>query len=303
MELSLPRLDITQIFCEVDDFCQQFARSWPESPLLPSMPGERLSRSRLHVSEIMTIAIAFHGSGYRTFKEFYTLCVLPHWRNAFPGLVSYTRFVELMPWGLMMLCCFLHRRRGDMTGISFIDSTPIEVCHPSRAHAHRVFKDQVGWGKNSVGWYFGFKLHLIINERGELLAFKLTPANVDDRQPVPELTQTLFGQLFGDRGYISQALFEELYQRGLQLVTKAKKNMKNRLVKLIDKILLRKRAVIESVNDHLKNICQIQHSRHRSGWNFLVNLLAGLVAYTYHPHKPSLDLEPKPFPALPPAIF
>jgi Transposase DDE domain len=303
MEPILARLDITQIFCEVDDFCQQFASFWPESPLLPSMPGERLSRSRLHVSEIMTIAIAFHGSGYRTFKEFYTLCVLPHWCHAFPRLVSYTRFVELMPWGLMMLCCFLHSRRGDMTGISFIDSTPIEVCHPSRVHTHRVFKDQVGWGKNSVGWYFGFKLHLIINERGELLAFKLTPANVDDRQPVPELTQTLFGQLFGDRGYISQALFEELYQRGLQLVTKAKKNMKNRLVKLIDKILLRKRAVIESVNDHLKNICQIQHSRHRSGWNFLVNLLAGLVAYTYHPQKPSLDLEPKPLPALPPAIF
>ena len=150
---------------------------------------------------------------------------------------------------------------------------------------------------------FAYKLHLIINDKGELLAFKLTPANPDDRQPVPKMTHDLIGKLFGDRGYISQKLFEELYERGLQLITKAKKNMKNRLVKLIDKILLRKRALIESVNDQLKNICQTEHSRHRSVFNLLVNLLAGLVAYTYHSKKPALDLEPKGLPALPPAIF
>jgi IS5 family transposase len=303
MNTIVSRLDITRIFCEVDDFCQQFEQQWHQQPQLPSMPGERRSQSRLSLSEIMTIAIAFHGSGFRTFKEFYTLCVLPHWGGAFPRLVSYTRFVELMPWGLMMLCCFLHTRKGEVTGIAFIDSTPIEVCHPCRVHAHQVFKGLVKWGKNSVGWYFGFKLHLIINDQGELLAFKLTPANTDDRQPVPQMTPDLMGQLFGDRGYISQELFEELYQRGLQLVTKSKKNMKNRLVKLMDKILLRKRAVIESVNDRLKNICQIEHSRHRSCWNFLVNLVAGLIAYTYQEKKPSLDLEFKGLPALPPAIF
>ena len=146
-------------------------------------------------------------------------------------------------------------------------------------------------------------MHLIINERGELLAFKLTPGNVDDRKPVPEMAQGLFGKLFGDRGYISQALFEQLYQQGLELVTRYKKNMKQKLVKLMDKILLRKRSLIETVNDQLKNILQIEHSRHRSIWNFLVNLLAGLVAYTYLPIKPSLDLEVKGLKALPPALF
>ncbi len=148
-----------------------------------------------------------------------------------------------------------------MTGIAFVDSTPIQVCHPARAQAHKVFKHQVGWGKSSTGWKFGFKLHLIINQPGELLSFKLTPANTDDRKPVPEMTQALFGQLFGDRGYISQKLFEQLYERGKELVTKAKRNMKQRLLKLMDKILLRKRSLIESVNDQLKNICQIEHSR------------------------------------------
>ncbi len=303
MDTIVSRLDVTEIFCHVDDFCQVFEAHWQRQLHLPSMPGERRSGSRMSMSEVMTIMIAYHGSGFRTFKAFYTLNVLPHWQKAFPNLVSYTRFVELMPWCLMLLCCFLHTRKGEVTGIAFVDSTPIEVCHPCRAHAHKVFRGHVQWGKNSVGWHYGFKLHLIINDRGELLAFKLTPANTDDRQPVPDLTQDLIGKLFGDRGYISQALFEELYERGLQLITKSRKNMKNRLVKVIDKVLLRKRALIESVNEQLKNICQIEHSRHRSLFNFLGNLLAGLVAYTYQDKKPALDLEFKDLPALPPAIF
>ncbi len=136
-----------------------------------------------------------------------------------------------------------------------------------------------------MGWHYGFKLHLIINDKGELLAFKLTPGNVDDRKPVPEMTEGIFGKLFGDRGYISQKLFEELYAQQLQLITRYKKNMKQKLVRLIDKILLRKRALIETVNDQLKNIFQIEHSRHRSIWNFLVNLISELIAYSYLPEK------------------
>ena len=296
------RLDITNVFCDLDDFCQIFESGWKEAHL-PQMAGEKLSKCRMCLSEIMTIVIAFHGSGYRTFKDFYTLQVLAHWKNAFPNLVSYNRFVEIMPWSLMALCCYLHSRRGNTTGISFIDSTPITVCHKCRATSHKVFKEYAHWGKNSVDWYFGFKLHLIINEQGELIAFKLTSANVDDRAPVPDMTQDIVGKLFGDRGYISHKLFDELYERGLQLITKLKKNMKNKLVPLMDKILLRKRAVIESVNDQLKNICQVEHSRHRSVLNFMVNLLAGLVAYTYQEKKPSLDINPKGLPALPAAAF
>lgn len=148
----------------------------------------------------------------------------PHGRRAFPKLVSYSRFMELMSWCLILLCCFLHNYRGEVSGIALIDSTPIKVCHPCRTHAHKVFKGLVQWGKNSLSWHFGFKLHLIINDKGELLAFKLTPANTDDRQSVPDMTQDLIGKLFGDRGYISQQLFEELYERGLQLITKSKKN-------------------------------------------------------------------------------
>lgn len=301
MTTIISRLDLTEIFCDVDDFYLEFQKGQEKLPKLASSTHERLFTSRLCVSEVMTIVIAFHGSGYRTFKEFYLKQVLTYWKQEFPHLVSYNRFVELMPWSLMLLACFLGTCRGTKTGIAFIDSTPIAVCHPCRARSNKVFGTLAQWGKNSVGWYYGFKLHLIINERGELLNFQLTRANLDDRKPVPDLTEGLSGYLFGDKGYISRALFEQLYERGLKLVTRCRKNMKNRLLPLGERLLLQKRCLIESVNDRLKNLCQIEHSRHRSLLNFLVNLIAGLVAYTYHPVKPSLDLKVKDLLGLPPA--
>ncbi|WP_204150051.1 IS982 family transposase, partial [Leptolyngbya sp. CCY15150] len=216
----------------------------------------------------------------------------------------YGRFIELMPWSFVALVHVLKRRCfGAMTGISFLDSTSIAVCHVKRAKAHKTFKHLAGWGKSSVGWYFGFKLHLIINERGELLAATLTPGNTDDRKPVPEMTQGLVGKLFGDRGYISQALFETLFDRGLELITKRRKNMKNSLMPLLDKVLLRKRLIIETVNEQLKHLCQIEHSRHRSPFNFLVNLVSGLIAYAYHPNKPSLGIPDDELKALSQAAF
>ena len=302
---SLTRLDLTQIFCDVDDFYKTFEQhlEMDNSLKLPHSDTPKQYCSRLNISEVMTIVIAFHGSRFRTFKDFYTLQVLPNWKRAFPNLVSYTRFVELIPWSIMPLMCMLPTTFGEMTGISFIDATPLSVCDPNRASRHKVFNGQAGWGRSSVKWYFGFKLHLIINDKGELLAASLTPGNTADRKPVPEMTKALFGKLFGDKGYVSQALFEQLYDRGLELIAKRKKKMKNSLMKLMDKVLLRKRGIIESVNDQLKNICQIEHSRHRSQWNFLANVLGGLIAYSYHPTKPALDLTPKELEALPAAMF
>lgn len=168
----------------------------------------------------------------------------------------------------MPLFFYLPTRRGDCTDISFIDATSIKVCHNLRIPSHRVFKGSAERDKSSTGWYYGFKLHLAINERGEILGFYLTAANVDERVPADWITRDLSGKLFGDRGYISKDLFENLMQRGLQLITKLRKNMKNRLLPIEDKILLRKRSLIETVNDQLKNISNIEHSRHRSLWNF-----------------------------------
>jgi len=141
-----------------------------------------------------------------------------------------------------------------------------------------------------MGWFYGFKLHLIVNEQGELLAVQLTPGNVDDRKPLAEMSKNLFGKLFGDKGYLSQALFEALYERGLELITSLRKGMKPQLMRLTDRLLLRKRFIIETITDQLKNVSQIEHTRHRSPTNFAVNLIAGLIAYTHQPKKPAIRL-------------
>jgi DDE family transposase len=211
----------------------------------------------MYPSEMMTIVILFQQSHYRTFKAYYTEYVQRHLRSEFPTLVSYQRFVELMPTLLVPLVAYLHTQLGRCSGISFIDSTPLAVCHNARIHSHRVFAGRAARGKTSVGWFFGFKLHLVVNDQGELLAFCLTPGNVDDRHPVPKLATGLIGKLFGDKGYLSQPLAQHLLvTHGLHLVTKLRKKMHNRLLDWSDRLLLRKRAIIETITDQLKNISE-----------------------------------------------
>jgi hypothetical protein len=241
-------LQLMTMFCDIDDFCKRFAPIFHRHLLQPGQ-GTRLRQPALALSEIMTIIVYFHSSHYRTFTHYYTGYVVPHLRPYFPTLVSYTRFVELMPRALVPLCGYLHTRKGQWTGIAFIDSTPLVVCHNRRIASHKVCTGWAARGKTSLGWFYGFTLHLIVNDEGELLAFCLTPGNVDDRQPVPALTKQLSGQLFGDRGYISQALHDLLFAQGLELLTRIRKNMKNRLMRWGDKLLLRKRALIETIND------------------------------------------------------
>jgi hypothetical protein len=239
----------------------------------------------------MTILIHFHQSHYRTFKAYYTQQVSVHLRGEFPTLVSYGRFVQLMPRVLGLLCAYLFTCFGTCSGISFVDSTPLAVCHTRRIQQHKVFAGIAARGKTSMGWFFGFKLHLVVNDRGELLGFCLTPGNRADVKVLPKLVTRLFGKLFGDRGYLSQPVFEQLLAQGVQLVTKLKARMKNRLMPLADKLLLRQRAISETINDQLKNISQIEHTRHRSPINFLVNLVCGRIAYCHQPKKPSLHLD------------
>jgi hypothetical protein len=282
---------LTEIFYEIDDFTKIFQKEWSKY-LLPESTGATTIKCAMSLSEIMTIVVFFHLSGYRTFKHFYKNYVCTSLTKEFPKLLSYNRFVEIMQSSLIPLLFFLRRfRAGKCSSISFIDSTKLVVCHNRRIHQHKVFKEMAQRGKDSVGWFYGFKLHLVINEFGEIINFSLTPGNVDDRDRTvfKDLTKDLFGKLFGDRGYVSEALAEELFPKGVQLIAKFRKNMKARILPVLDKILLRKRAVIESVNDELKNICQIEHSRHRSSHNFLINLLSGLVAYSFKPKKPSIN--------------
>ena len=281
------------IFCDIDDFCKAFAPVY-DRHLLHIGQRHRTRQTVLALSEILTLLVYFHWSHYRTFKHYYTEYVAVHLRPYFPHLVSYPRFIELLPRALVPLCCYLSTRKGRCTGIAFIDSTPLAVCDNHRIATHKVFEGVAARGKTSMGWFYGFKLHLIVNDEGELLACHVTPGNVDDRQPVEQLATGLGGQLFGDRGYISHALHDLLLGQGLELLTKIRKNMKNRVIRLWDKLLLRKRSLIETIHDQLKNISQSEHTLHRSVTGFMVNLVAGLVAYSHRPTKPSLGLRRAP---------
>lgn len=282
-------MSLLELFCAVDDFWQEFAPHWKASQLATGR--QRLRPGQLCASEIMTLLIHFHQSQYRTFKAYYIEHVQGHLRSEFPHLVSYQRFVALIPSMQVPLLAYLQSRYGPCTGISFIDSTSLEVCDPKRIRSHRVFATDARRGKTSMGWFFGFQLHLAVNDRGDLLACCLTPGNVDDRRPVPKLVKDLRGRLFGDRGSISAPLTQLLFEQGLYFITRLRKNMKNQLLHLSDKLLLRKRIIIESIIDQLKNISQIEHSRHRSSLNFVVHLVAGLIAYSHQDKKPGLHLD------------
>ena len=279
------------IFCDIDDFCKGFEEYWHS--VLVTDGRYVIPKCVMSLAEIMSIVVFFHLSGQRTFKWYYNNLICGFMKDCFPKRLSYNRFVELMQSSIVPLIVYIiGNRLGKCSGISFIDSTSIDVCHNKRISRNKVFEDMAKIGKTTSGWFYGFKLHLMINDKGEILSFYLTPGNVDDRNEkvIAALTKNIFGKLFGDKGYISRKLIDKLWESNIQLITGIKKNMKNKLMDVADKILLRKRSIIETVNDFLKNICQIEHTRHRSPMNFMVNLLSGIAAYSFLPKKPSLSV-------------
>lgn len=284
------------LFCSVDDFCKAFLPRL-KACLIPDSKRRNRARS-LSESENrqtegfadMTLLIAFHMSQFRNFKAFYIGFVCPHWRTIFPGLVSYNRFIEYIPSTLIALCAYLQSLFGKCTGITFADSTALAVCKNQRISQHKVFDGVATRGKTSTGWFFGFKLHLLANDCGELLNITITPANTDDRKPLPALLTGMFGKVVADKGYLSKNLSALLLEQGMELVTKVRKNMPEPERSPADKYLIRKRAIIESVIDQVKNISQVEHTRHRAGTGFLWNVFGALIAYCKQPKKPSLNI-------------
>jgi len=283
-------MSLLELFCDIDDFWQVFEPNWRQELLASGKQRQRTCQ--MSMSEMMTIVVHFHQRRYRDFKTYYIEYVSQQLQREFPTLLSYGRFIQLMPRILLALCAYLRHCYGRCRGIAFIDSTALAVCHNRRIMQHRVFDGVAQRGHTSVGWFFGFKLHLVVNDCGEILNCCVTPGNVDDRRPIPKLVRHLFGKLFGDKGYLSRSLADQLMEdQALQLVTKVRANMKAQVLEAVDRFFLRKRAIIESIYDQLKNISQIEHSRHRSLVGFMVNLMGGLIAYCHQPKKPSLNLQ------------
>jgi len=288
--MTLSDAKITEIFYLIDEFCNEFEQTIKKHTL-GKQPKKKPIMS---CSEVIALMIVFHSGGYRNMKHFYCFYVQKHMTHLFPKTVSYNRFVELMQAATLPMTLFSKTCMGESTGISFIDSTPIRVCKNKRIKRNKVFKGIAELGKSTMGYFFGFKLHLVVNDKGELLNFVITKGNVDDREPLKNkrFVNELKGKLYADKGYLSKELANLLFLDGLHLITSIRNNMKNVLMEMKDKIMLRKRSVIETINDELKNMCQVEHSRHRSFTNFINNLISGLIAYTFFPKKPAIKYDP-----------
>ena len=233
----------TAIFCCLDDFAQTF-EDWEHHNLIPT--GRKRRRSgKLCLGEMLFIMVLFHLSPFKDFKHFWHYGVEQKYRDYFGDIPSYGRFVSLMPRLFIPFCVLMHSLTGDQTGIYVADSTKIAVCHNLRISRNRVFADLAKRGKTTTGWFYGFKLHVIINHKGEIMAIKITPGNTDDRSVLDDMTRELEGKVLADKGYISKELFAKLWRRGLHLITGIRRNMKNYLMPLLDKLLLRKRFIIE----------------------------------------------------------
>ena len=284
---------LVEDFCQFDDFCQAFGPHW-EARLLSqeAQPAKKRGpQAGLADSEIMTILVLYHSSQFRNFRTFYEGVVLTLLRSAFPKAPCYARFIAVTKHVWVPLTVFLLTRMGRRTGLYYIDSTPLPVCHPRRINRHKVFAGLAERGKTSLGWFFGFKLHLVFNHERQIVALKLTPGNVNDTTPVPDLTQGLIGKLFGDQGYVGNDLAQRLLRRGLALMTRVRRNMKRLPVSFLDKALLNGRNIVETIIGQIKEFSALRLPKHRSVFNAFTHITAAIVAYQINP------LPPKPITA------
>lgn len=278
--------DIIELYSFIDDFCKIYSE-YERKRLLPTSKKRNRAIS-MALSEIMTIMVMYHTSHAKNFKYFYKTYIEYIHKDDFPRALSYNRFVEIIPRLFMPFNILIHLLLGEHTGTYFIDSTTLKACHNKRRYSNKIFKGLARASKSSMGYFYGFKLHVIINEKGEFVALKMTKGNVDDRVPVTDLTKDLTGLIYADKGYIKQNLFVNLYARGLKMIHGIKKNMPNKLISLKEKIMLRKRNIIETVFDYLKNKMNLQHTRHRSPINAFIHIISTLAAYCFKKNKTSI---------------
>lgn len=280
---------LTELYCTVDDFCKLIAEELGKKYLLGSEKSNNHSKFKL--SEIVTIAVYYHYSGYKNFKSYYQKHVQVYLKKDFPSIPSYSRMIELKQEAMWVFALFAKALSASCTGISIIDSTALEVCNNRRIWKNKVFKGLAQRGKTSVKWFFGFKLHVTINDRGEIISFFITPGNVADGSctVLEKITEKLWGKLIADMGYIGKT--QELYQRGIQIIHRLRSNMRNKLISLFDKFLLRQRGIVETVFELLKDDFDLEHSRHRSIPAFFTNIFSVIIAYAFRPKKPFVNLE------------
>ena len=289
----LNELQVIALCLFLNDFCKVVN----ESIIAKTKEKRRVTRkSRKDEAEIMTILLLWNQSSCINFKKFYTEYLDILYPNLFVKL-SYGRFIENKKKALIYLDYLLKffMLNLEQTGIYYIDSTSLKVCKSKRISSHKTFKGISKTGKTSIGWFHGFKLRMVINQKGEIMNIAFTSGNINDRAPLKNILNHLKGLVFGDKGYLGNDLFQDFFcNNNIKIITPIKKGMKNILIDAMEKALLRKRSVIESVFNILKTHLGIEHSRHRSPINFIIHLLSTLIAYFLIPQKSSITMPLQP---------
>jgi hypothetical protein len=286
MRTVLDTLKLTEIFIACDDFCQEFQHySISQAYQQPAKKERQMSES-----EMMSILIFYHHSGMKCFKYYYEQIILKLLRSYWKKPYAYAAFVAQIPRVNLLLFAFLSAcRLATTTQANYIDSTKLVVAHNRRKQKNKTFQGLARTGKTSTGWFFGFKLHAVINQQGQLVVFRITPANVADNNHnlLTQLTQRRQGFLYGDKGYLT-ALAEKFKERGLELITKYRRTMGLQPLSCQKYYYLQHRGLIETVFGCLKNLCNLDHTRHRSPLNFFVNIWSALIAYTFFDVFPAI---------------
>ena len=281
----------TTIFTLVDDFCKIYEDM--QKYYCVEDKKKRHRKTLLSLSEMMSIVIFYHFSGYKYFKLYYENEICGRLKHLFPKRPCYDRFIALMPRLFVPMTLMLHLMQGKKAGEYYVDSTHFSVCKNKRITRHKTFEGIAKRGKSTMGWFFGFKLHLVCNFEGQIVAVKITAGNEDDRKAFEKIVNSygLTGKTYADKGYIGKDLFKRLWKNGLHLFTGIKRNMKNYLTPWLDKILLRKRVMIETIFSTLKEEFNIRPNKHRSPVNFFISLISALIAYQIKPNKPKVNLK------------
>lgn len=289
-DTKIDEMMLYRLFIFADDACQALENyvktHWLEKE---NSPQKKTKRPALRESEIITILVYYHYSGYKNFEYYYKQFVLTDLESYFPKAPSYSHFLTLESRVGILLAILMQTlcKKATKTNIYYIDSKKIPVCDNLRIHSHQVFKGLAARGKSSTGWFYGFKVHLVINNWGEIVSFQLSAANQSDNHVdiLTHLLSHLQGICVGDKGYLTQ-LWAKFYEDGLKIVHKIRNNMKNKLLSVSEKYYLVKRGVIESVNDILASVFDLTHTRHRKAENAFCHILSCLIAYQFYPDKP-----------------
>ncbi len=276
---------VIEIYCTIDDLIKRLPTS------MIQRERKRKRKFIMSASEIITIVVLFHRSHATNLKSFYTEDIRDKYQRDFPNMLAYKRLVERLLELAPLCLAVLELMTQECTGISYVDSTSLKSCHIKREHQHRVMASLAHKGRTSMGWFYGMKLHITINHRGELISFATTPGNVNDREPLKDgtLLKGLHGRIFADSGYISNELAEWLSQADIELIAKPTKQQKKVHISQENKRLLFMRSLVETVIGQLKTKCRLEHTRHRSINGFYANLATALMAYQFSDKKPRIN--------------